>query len=66
LDLDEKVGWKSGQQHNPPLTHWHKQERRQEDRIRRPKNRNSMRLEGKGKSELRADVVAGENKKRGA
>ena len=66
MDLNEKVGRKSGQQHHPPLTHWREQERRQQDRIWWPKHRNSMRLERKGKPELCPDIVGGENKKRGA
>jgi hypothetical protein len=52
---------KSGEQDKPPDAQWREQKCGDQDRIRRPKNRNRMRLEREGKTDLSADIIPSEH-----
>src|SRR5206468_3303166 len=64
LQLGEQMSRKRSGENNPPAAKRRQQQRRKENRVRRPEDRDRIGLEGERESDFRADVVAGEDKKR--
>ena len=60
LELRRQMRRKRGQQHKPPDAWWRQQKRRNQDRIRRPKNGNRMRLKRERKPDFATDVISSE------
>jgi hypothetical protein len=52
---------KRGQQDEPPDARWRQQKRCHQDRIRRPKDRNRIRLEGERKTDFGAKIISSEH-----